>query len=468
MHASSEAQLEQLSADSKDPHLAQEMVSQQVPDQLMRLLAHHVTEMVAAGAAAALPPALRNGMLLTLRVVRNLCAVGDAAVKQLLRADAASWLTSSASAILNLQPGEVDLLRANMQALANFVTASPAAAVSIWQPLFPSAFSHIINSHAEVHELAGCIAYRCVQATEVAHRDLLSPEGDRMLQSMLMHAPQGQSQLWLQLLLVESCIVHGRLEQVRDGLAAESEALQLHLICEELESRENLTISSSAAAQQLSRTLMELLGHAAAAATSAAVDHPHVESHAGALEDVMKVIRDLSGIDPREGRGSEVDALSMMCQEGLVTTLLGMLRALPPITKPSAGPAAAPAGMAPSAYPSHVPYQGYRSDIVAVLANAAFGRPPVREQISRAAGVELLLEQCQIDDANPLVKEWALWGVRNLSASPAVRHTIEQLQAQGVAPSDVLREAGYEANLNHDTKRPRLVRASKDDRHDRV
>lgn len=113
-----------------------------------------------------------------------------------------------------------------MQALANFVTGSPAAAVSIWQPLFPTALSHIINSHAgarhtsvmqshkldlrlspcsqntvtgcatphvhcaELHELAGCIAYRCVQAAESAHRDLLSPEGDHMLQSMLMHAPQ--------------------------------------------------------------------------------------------------------------------------------------------------------------------------------------------------------------------------------------------------------------------------------------
>lgn len=77
------------------------------------------------------------------------------------------------------------------------------------------------------------------------------------------------------------------------------------------------------------------------------------------------MIRDLSGIDPREGRGSEVDALSVMCQEGLVIMLLGMLRAIPPITKPSAGAAAAPVGMASSAYPSDVPYQGYRSDIVA-------------------------------------------------------------------------------------------------------
>jgi hypothetical protein len=32
----------------------------------------------------------------------------------------------------------------------------------------------------------------------------------------------------------------------------------------------------------------------------------------------------------------------------------------------------------------------------AVLANAAFGRPPVQQQISDGGGVELLLDQCQV------------------------------------------------------------------------
>lgn len=68
----------------------------------------------------------------------------------------------------------------------------------------------------------------------------------------------------------------------------------------------------------------------------------------------------------------------------------------------------------------------------------------------------------QIDDENPLVKEWALWGVRNLSANAAVKKTIEELQAQGVATSDVLQEAGYEAALNQATERPRLIKVTPD------
>jgi hypothetical protein len=34
-----------------------------------------------------------------------------------------------------------------MQAIANLVTASPAAIANVWQPLFPGALSSISNSH---------------------------------------------------------------------------------------------------------------------------------------------------------------------------------------------------------------------------------------------------------------------------------------------------------------------------------
>lgn len=63
----------------------------------------------------------------------------------------------------------------------------------------------------------------------------------------------------------------------------------------------------------------------------------------------------------------------------------------------------------------------------------------------------------QIDDANPLVKEWALWGLRNLCANQEVQETITQLQVQGVAPNDVLQDVGYKVELNPATKRPRIV-----------
>jgi hypothetical protein len=103
---------------------------------------------------------------------------------------------------------------------------------------------------ADLHELAGCIMYRCVSAAEGAQQDLLAHAGIQLLQSLLIHAPQvhrftrrcclptrqpaivagsghrhrlghkrtcrlqEQSRLWLHHLLVDACIEHGRLAQV--------------------------------------------------------------------------------------------------------------------------------------------------------------------------------------------------------------------------------------------------------------
>lgn len=97
--------LEQLSIGSRDPKKAQILVEKQLPEQLMRLLSQHVAVIAAASAAEPLAPAFRSSLLLVLRIARNLCAAGDDALKQLLRADAAAWLTSSACALLKLQAG---------------------------------------------------------------------------------------------------------------------------------------------------------------------------------------------------------------------------------------------------------------------------------------------------------------------------------------------------------------------------
>ncbi len=59
-------------------------------------------------------------------------------------------------------------------------------------------------------------------------------------------------------------------------------------------------------------------------------------------------MRDLSGIDPRDGLGTELDVTWALCQQGLMGLLLGALWALPPITKPSRRRAAAVAAIGAS------------------------------------------------------------------------------------------------------------------------
>jgi hypothetical protein len=55
-------------------------------------------------------------------------------------------------------------------------------------------------------------------------------------------------------------------------------------------------------------------------------------------------------------------------------------------------------------------------DLVRLLANAAhLGGRPVQDAIGACGGVEGLLSHCTIDGRNPFLREWAIFGVRNLT-----------------------------------------------------
>ena len=232
------------------------------------------------------------------------------------------------------------------------------------------------------------------------------------------------------------------------------------------------------------------------------------------LQEALRLVRDICARDD-SGRGltggsGGADLVAALQAAGAVRTLLALLKALAPIQPwrrrqqpgaaaqaESAAAAAAAAGAAgPSAgagsaggiqvaelapqlaaeaagLPSAPPYPGYRSDLLAALANAAHARPAVQAstcwrckpglpggawregstalprcalagrrlarpcsvrtapcslppapqaEVGSLGGVELVLAQCQVDGESPLAREWALWGVRNLcEGNPAAQ-----------------------------------------------
>ena len=113
-------------------------------------------------------------------------------------------------------------MKTGLQALANFTTGSPAGCGAVWQALCPAALLSLaqqpsgvgtcaLNSrdgdglgrqaschhrkqcrvvHADLHELLGCIVYRCTEASTDAHADLLSAGGMDLLVTMGTHAQQ--------------------------------------------------------------------------------------------------------------------------------------------------------------------------------------------------------------------------------------------------------------------------------------
>ena len=96
------------------------------------------------------------------------------------------------------------------------------------------------------------------------------------------------------------------------------------------------------------------------------------------------------------------------------------------------------AGLASSALPSSssaLPLQ--------VVGNMAFKQGRVQDLVTDLGGVELLLAQCQIDEESPMLREWGLWAIRNLTeGSEAAQQRIRWVSqchpgAVSTAPCDV-------------------------------
>lgn len=176
------------------------------------------------------------------------------------------------------------------------------------------------------------------------------------------------------------------------------------------------------------------------------------------------------------------DLVAELQAAGAVPTLLAMLKALEPIQNPQQQRMTANGGvltsssggssggiqlaeLAPQLAASAArfsfapPYPGFRSDLLAVLANAAHGRTEVQAEVGRLGGVELVLAQCQLDRQSPLAREWALWAVRNLcEGNPEAQEAIRQLQLCTTVESEELQRLGVKLELDEQTGKLRVTK----------
>ncbi|KAJ3414302.1 Ataxin-10 [Chytridiales sp. JEL 0842] len=93
-------------------------------------------------------------------------------------------------------------------------------------------------------------------------------------------------------------------------------------------------------------------------------------------------------------------------------------------------------------------------DAVKVVANMCFGCRESQDEFRHVGGIPVLLNHCQIDDANPFIKEWSLFALRNvLDSNLENQALIAALQPQGIAPDDgTLAQAGMKVELDESGK----------------
>ena len=216
------------------------------------------------------------------------------------------------------------------------------------------------------------------------------------------------------------------------------------------------------------------------------------------LRACLGVFRALTEREARPGLAQTPgDDVTSVCAMGMPRLLLGLLASLPvpagagssekkKARGPSAAPDLSPATFLPRAteaeasdeasdaveslatrlneghapYPSERPWDGYRVDALAPLANAMFGRPAVCEAVRALGGVPVVLACTRGEDGDDYLREYALWAVRNVCAgSEEARREIEALQPRAAADAHELAAAGLNVSVDPETGRVKVSNA---------
>ncbi|KAL4444556.1 hypothetical protein ABPG77_002373 [Micractinium sp. CCAP 211/92] len=461
-------------------------------------------------------------LLLCFCIFRNAAAAGPCAAAALLSCGllelAGSTLDLLASAAI---PLNWQLPAALAQALANFCTASREAAAAAWSALFPLHLSMLAHVTAGSTQAATCLALlACCRVLEGASAALVGEQGSQLMTALLCNQQrmlhQGQHNDTLGLLVAHLCFQRDLMPSLftslgagprpgdGEGEAASGAALAavavqptmaqsalLGLLCEEaqevLQARGHATQEGTARRGASMAFLVELVQLLAGAGRAAELTPGQQQ----VLQEALHLMRDVCARDD-SGRGLAVAGGSSACIEqgpspdlvaelqaaGAVPALLAMLKALEPIQNPQQQRVAADDGVAArdssggirvaelapllagaaARFPSAPPYPGFRSDLLAVLANAAHGRR-CQDEVGRLGGVELVLAQCQLDRQSPLAREWALWAVRNLcEGNPEAQEAIRQLHLCTTVESEELQRLGVKLELDEQTGKLRVTK----------
>jgi ataxin-10 len=108
--------------------------------------------------------------------------------------------------------------------------------------------------------------------------------------------------------------------------------------------------------------------------------------------------------------------------------------------------------------PRAVPYPGYRADLLAVLGNLAHQHRASQDAIVQNGGLELILAQTHFSPKEPVVREWALWTVRNLcTGNPQVQDRVRNLRLQTAVQDEALTGRNQQVELDQLTGKLKLV-----------
>ncbi|GBG29024.1 Ataxin-10-like [Hondaea fermentalgiana] len=101
---------------------------------------------------------------------------------------------------------------------------------------------------------------------------------------------------------------------------------------------------------------------------------------------------------------------------------------------------------------------GVRVDLLRVVANSCFRRPSNQDAVREFEnGLFIVLNQCNVDERSPFLREWGIVAIRNLcEGNEENQRVIAELRVQGTVQTSVLDKAGLRVELDESGK-PKVV-----------
>ncbi|KAK9056218.1 hypothetical protein SSX86_027308 [Deinandra increscens subsp. villosa] len=415
-------------------------------------------------------PSCGGTLLLSLKLIRNLCAGELQNQNSFIQQNGVDIVLSIISSKQLINDSNYGIIRMGLQVLANVSLAGQEHQIVIWNRIYLVDFLEIAKvRRKETLDPLCMIIYACIEENQKLLDQLCSDHALPLLVEIVHTAlAVGFGEDWLKLILTKTCIEESYftplfsklLHDNRDGSSSEThtctqaQSFLLSILSEMInEQIEHITVSKVFAFDvfKILKTTLGALNCVSRPESGLPTSSPDIN----ALGYSLCILRDICAFDGR------VDITDSLLSLGLIQLLLDLLHDLEPPTIIRKTLKVAENQDSTTSSGKLCPYKGFRSDVVAVIGNCAYKRKHVQDEIRDRNGILLMLQQCVTDDENPFLREWGIWGVRNLlEGNLENQKVVSELEVQGSVNLPELTTLGLRVDVDQQTRRAKLVNTS--------
>ncbi|KAL5746225.1 hypothetical protein ACOSP7_027371 [Xanthoceras sorbifolium] len=419
-------------------------------------------------------PSRREYLLLSLKLLRNLCAGEISNQNSFIDQNGVSTITDilMSSARVPSAP-DIGIVRMGLQVLANVSLAGQKHQQAIWCQFFPDVYFSLagVRSRQTCDPLC-MVVYTCCDGSPELFQ-VFCDEGLQILAEIVCTATSvGFGEDWFKLLVSRVCLedVHFPLlfSKLKDpSLGGDDLSSEQGFLLGVVSGIVNERIEEISVLSDFALCVLGIFRKSVGVVDFFSRGKSGLPTDSIAINVLgysVSILRDICAREYPSGSDFEdsVDVVDGLISSGLIELFLSLLRDLEPpaIIRKSMRLSENHEGTR-SCSAKTCPYMGFRKDIVAVIGNCAYRRKHVQDKIRERNGILVLLQQCVADEENPFLREWGIWSVRNiLEGNTENQQVVADLELQGSIDVPELSGLGLKVEVDEKTQRAKLVNVS--------